>query len=108
MIHANPPSDIFISISHARDGVVNKLPRLLFVTTLTITLMVVPAVAQTPSFHGLGEMPGVWPAAGTYASGISGDNRTVVRDGARAKKVAGSPASKNLVPAGYCPAIRLY
>jgi probable HAF family extracellular repeat protein len=78
MIHANPPSDIFISISHARDGVVNKLPRLLFVTTLTITLMVVPAVAQTPSFHGLGEMPGVWPAAGTYASGISGDGSTIV------------------------------
>ena len=78
MIHANPPSDIFISISHACDGVVNKLPRLLFVTTLTITLMVVPAVAQTPSFHGLGEMPGVWPAAGTYASGISGDGSTIV------------------------------
>ena len=78
MIHANPPSDIFISISHARDGVVNKLPRLLFVTTLTITLMVVPAVAQTPSFHGLGQMPGVWPAAGTYASAISGDGSTVM------------------------------
>ena len=78
MIHANPPSDIFISISHACDGAVNKLPRLLFVTTLTITLMVVPAVAQTPSFHGLGEMPGVWPAAGTYASGISGDGSTIM------------------------------
>jgi hypothetical protein len=40
----------------------------MFVTTLTITLMLVPAAAQTPSFHGLGQMPGVWPAAGTRYS----------------------------------------
>jgi probable HAF family extracellular repeat protein len=78
MIHANPLSDIFIGISHACDGVLNKLPRLLFVTTLTITLILVPAVAQTPSFHGLGQMPGVWPAAGTYASAISGDGSTIM------------------------------
>jgi probable HAF family extracellular repeat protein len=78
MIHANPLSDILISVSHACDGVVNKLPRLLFVTTLTITLMLVPAAAQTPSFHGLGQMPGVWPAAGTYASAISGDGSTIM------------------------------
>src|ERR1700693_2848464 len=78
MIHANPLSDIFIGISHACDGVLNKLPRLLFVTTLTITLILVPAVAQTPSFHWLGQMPGVWPAAGTYASAISGDGSTIM------------------------------
>src|ERR1039458_4097368 len=78
MIHANPLSEIFISISRACDGAVNKLPGILFVTTLTTTLMLVAAAAQTPSFHGLGQMPGVWPAAGTYASAISGDGSTIM------------------------------
>jgi probable HAF family extracellular repeat protein len=78
MIHAGPISDILISISRACDGAVNKLMGFLFVTTLTITLMLVPAAAQTPSFHGLGQMPGVWPAAGTYASAISGDGSTIM------------------------------
>jgi hypothetical protein len=54
MIHSNLRSDIFISISRACDGAVNKLPGFLFVATLTITLMLVPAAAQTPSFHGRG------------------------------------------------------
>jgi uncharacterized membrane protein len=78
MIHANPLSEILISISRACDGAVNKLPGFLFVTTLTTTLMLVAAAAQTPSFHGLGQMPGVWPAAGTYASAISGDGSTIM------------------------------
>jgi probable HAF family extracellular repeat protein len=42
-------------------------------------LTVLPvASAQTASFHGLGQMPGVDPGAGTYASAISGDGSTIV------------------------------
>jgi probable HAF family extracellular repeat protein len=78
MIHANPLSDIFISVSCACDGAINKLPGFLLVPTLTATLMLVAAAAQTSSFHGLGQMPGVWPAAGTYASAISGDGSTIM------------------------------
>ena len=64
-----------------------KLPGFLFLTTLTATLTLVAAAqtnsfqeaaAQTPSFHGLGQMPGVWPAAGTYASAISADGSTIM------------------------------
>jgi probable HAF family extracellular repeat protein len=34
--------------------------------------------AATASFEGLGQMPGGWPAAGTYASAISGDGSTIM------------------------------
>src|SRR6202163_1055917 len=71
-------SGVFIGVSRACDGAINKLPGFLFVTTLTATLMLAAAAAQTPSFHGLGQMPGVWPAAGTYASAISGDGSTIM------------------------------
>ena len=65
----------------------HKLPGFLFLTTLTATLMLVAAAQtasspetapQTASFQALGQMPGVWPAAGTYASGISGDGSTIM------------------------------
>jgi probable HAF family extracellular repeat protein len=65
----------------------HKLPGFLFLTTLTATLMLVAAAqtasspeaaTQTASFQALGQMPGVWPAAGTYASGISGDGSTIM------------------------------
>jgi probable HAF family extracellular repeat protein len=65
----------------------HKLPGFLFLATLTATLMLVAAAQtasspetapQTASFQGLGQMPGVWPAAGTYASGISGDGSTIM------------------------------
>jgi probable HAF family extracellular repeat protein len=36
------------------------------------------AAALSASFQGLGEMPGVWPAGGTYASAISGDGSTIM------------------------------
>jgi probable HAF family extracellular repeat protein len=85
MIHANPLSDVFTSVSRAGDYTINKLPGFLFVATLTATLVLVAAAqtnssqpAATPSFQGLGQMPGVWPAAGTYASAISGDGSTIM------------------------------
>jgi probable HAF family extracellular repeat protein len=88
MIHVNPLSDFFTRVSRACDGAINRLPGFLVVTTLTATLMLVAATAQTnsfqqaarqtPSFQGLGQMPGVWPAAGTYASAISGDGSTIM------------------------------
>ena len=36
------------------------------------------AATQTASFQGLGQMPGGWPAAGTYASAISADGSTIM------------------------------
>jgi probable HAF family extracellular repeat protein len=78
MIHSKPLSDIFICVSRACDRAINRLPGFLVVTALTATLLMVAATAQTPSFHGLGQMPGVWPAAGTYASAISGDGSTIM------------------------------
>jgi probable HAF family extracellular repeat protein len=42
------------------------------------TALAPPLVAQTASFRGLGQMPGVWPPAGTYASAISGDGSTIM------------------------------
>ena len=40
--------------------------------------LMLPATAQKASFQSLGQMPGVWPAAGTYASAISGDGSTIM------------------------------
>ena len=37
-----------------------------------------PTAAQTPSFLGLGQMPGVAPTGGTYAFAISGDGSTIM------------------------------
>jgi probable HAF family extracellular repeat protein len=37
-----------------------------------------PAAAQTPSFQGLGQMPGAAVGAGTYSSTISGDGSTIM------------------------------
>lgn len=51
--------------------------RVLAVSALAATLAL-PAAAQTPSFQGLGQMPGVWPGGGTYASAISGDGSTIM------------------------------
>jgi probable HAF family extracellular repeat protein len=77
MIHANALSHVFTGVSRARCGAINQLLRLLFVATLTAALTMV-AAAQTASFQGLGQMPGVWPAAGTYASAISGGGSTIM------------------------------
>jgi len=43
--------------------------------TLTFAL---PAIAQTASFHGLGQMPGAMRGAGTFSTGISSDASTIV------------------------------
>ncbi len=40
--------------------------------------LALPAAAQQTSFQSLGQMPGVWPGAGTYASALSGDGSTIM------------------------------
>src|SRR5713101_2369605 len=57
--------------------VFNRLPGFLLLLALAATLAR-PAAAQKASFQSLGQMPGVWPAAGTYASAISGDGSTIM------------------------------
>jgi probable HAF family extracellular repeat protein len=63
------------------------LPRVLFIFVLATTLVLTAAAqtnnvpegaTQSASFKGLGQMPGDWPAAGTYASAISGDGSTIM------------------------------
>src|SRR6516162_5890655 len=58
-------------------GAINNLAGLLLGSALAATLAL-PAAAQKTSFQSLGQMPGVWPAAGTYASAISGDGSTIM------------------------------
>lgn len=58
-------------------GVLNWLTRFLAIGAMTATLAL-PAAAQTTSFQSLGQMPGVWPAAGTYASALSADGSTIM------------------------------
>src|SRR5579859_130740 len=40
--------------------------------------LIAPAVGQTASFHGLGQMPGAMSGAGTFTQSISGDGSTIV------------------------------
>ncbi len=86
MIHAHPFFHVFTSVSRACDGTINKRARLLFVSTLTATLTLAAvgqtnisqeAPTQTPSFQGLGQMPGAMRGAGTFAVSISGDGSTI-------------------------------
>jgi probable HAF family extracellular repeat protein len=65
------------SVSHLRNYAIHNLPQFLLVAVLAATLAL-SAAAQTPSFQGLGQMPGGWPDAGTYASAISGDGSTIM------------------------------
>jgi probable HAF family extracellular repeat protein len=58
-------------------GDIQKLAALFLVSTLWSALAP-PAAAQRASFQGLGQMPGGWPAAGTYASAISADGSTIM------------------------------
>ena len=58
-------------------GAIKRVAGLLLVSALAATLAL-PAAAQQTSFQSLGQMPGVWPAAGTYASAISGDGSTIM------------------------------
>src|SRR5690348_16864311 len=53
-------------------------PAAVFVVSTMLGTLALPAAAQSPSFRGLGQMPGVWPGAGTYASAISGDGSTIM------------------------------
>jgi probable HAF family extracellular repeat protein len=87
MIHTHPLSDVFTSVLRACDGAINQLSGFLLVTALTATLLL-PASAQnnsfqeaatqTPSFQGLGQMPGAMRGAGTFAVNISNDGSTIV------------------------------
>jgi len=49
----------------------------LVVAALTATFALL-ATAQTPSFHGLGQMPGAMSGAGTFPQAISSDRSTIV------------------------------
>lgn len=77
MIHED--SNQFAPIQHVT-GTRDVIKRLVgyFNAAGLIAALALPAAAQTPSFHSLGQMPGVWPAAGTYASAISGDGSTLM------------------------------
>ena len=77
MIHAHPLCDVSSSVSRACNGAINKLGGFLLVTTLTATLTLT-AAAQTPSFQGLGQMPGAMRGTGTFAVRISNDGSTIV------------------------------
>src|SRR6202453_883725 len=87
MIHPNPLRGISTGFSRISNPPIHSLPRRLFLTA-AITMLALAAGAQTskapeaatPSagFQGLGQMPGGWPAAGTYTSGISGDGSTIM------------------------------
>jgi probable HAF family extracellular repeat protein len=83
MIHANSPT----STSRRCGGAIGNLAGFVFVAALMATLTLTAsaqvddlqeALAQTPSFHGLGQMPGAMRGAGTYAVGISSDGSTIV------------------------------
>jgi probable HAF family extracellular repeat protein len=86
MIDANPLSGVFTSVVRACDGAINHLPRFLLATTVTaLTLSAAAqtndlreAATQTPSFQGLGQMPGAMRGAGTFAVNISSDGSTIV------------------------------
>ena len=54
-----------------------KVRRDLLAASLTAALTLA-AAGQTPSFQGLGQMPGSIFAGGTYSSGISGDGSTIM------------------------------
>jgi uncharacterized membrane protein len=92
MIHANLLRSISTGFSHVSNSAIRPLWGLSFLTA-AIAMFALGAVAQTnvaqpnnvsedskvtASFHSLGQMPGDWPAAGTYSSGISGDGSTIV------------------------------
>jgi probable HAF family extracellular repeat protein len=87
MIHANPLRRISTGSSRVSNPAIRPLRRFLFLAA-AITILALAAAAQinhvsepstpTASFRGLGQMPGDWPAAGTYSSGISGDGSTIV------------------------------
>lgn len=49
-----------------------------FALTAITTIYAPFAAAQTPSFRGLGQMPGAMPGAGTFSQGISADRSTIV------------------------------
>lgn len=50
----------------------------LSICVLGLASLPLPALAQTPSFQGLGQMPGSMQGSGTYTNEVSGDGSTVV------------------------------
>jgi len=73
----NHPTPRLIRVT-AKPLLVGLLVAGLIASTAVSGIVVLPAAAQTPSFRSLGQMPGVWPAAGTYSSAISGDGLTIM------------------------------
>jgi probable HAF family extracellular repeat protein len=76
-----------ILVSNAVSRAIRKMPRFLLISIFIATVGISAgaqtngsreAAIQTASFQGLGQMPGGWPAAGTYASAISGDGSTIM------------------------------
>jgi probable HAF family extracellular repeat protein len=74
-------------VSRPRNIIIHVLPGFLFVTTLTLMLTLAAgaqtgssqqAPTATPSFHGLGQMPGAMRGAGTFANTVSADGSTIV------------------------------
>ena len=52
----------------------------LLMALLALTYLISPAAAQTPtpSFQGLGQMPGTMSGGGTYVNAVSGDGSTLI------------------------------
>jgi len=52
----------------------------ILVALLALTYLTSPAAAQTPtpSFQGLGQMPGTMSGGGTYVNAVSGDGSTLI------------------------------
>lgn len=65
-----------LSVPHT-PGAIKFMKGFLSIVGLS-AIFALSAVAQKPSFQNLGQMPGVWPAAGTYSSAISGDGSTIM------------------------------
>jgi probable HAF family extracellular repeat protein len=82
---AQRPFRNIFEVSASLSCAIHRLPRVLFISIVAATLVLAAAAqtnsiraTQTASFQGLGQMPGGWPAAGTYVSGISGDGSTIM------------------------------
>ena len=69
--------EVTMNPSGIRFKIIQKLV-LAVLLAVFISASAAAAAAQKASFLKLGQMPGVWRAAGTYASAISGDGSTIM------------------------------
>ena len=75
---AQPGFGNICEVSTGASRAIHKLTRVCLISILAASLGLAAAAqtnnsheATAASFQGLGQMPGVWPAAGTYASAVS-------------------------------------